>query len=311
MEIINDIRKYFNEIVDLAYKKYTEETENHDWLEKRTKQSFELFFKEKSEEMQGIVGVDAGDFCGFLLYTLKDGTEIYCDIPVWGYGADGKDSMKIMSCLFQHLAEKIVLDKKVHFSVRLYAHDDEIQKLFSFMQFGIQSEKGIRRIGEVEHTSEYKIRELSIEEVEQNWEEIWGLLLHLIEHLRKSPVFYPGDEFTEEIYKDFFTDLETRAFVAVDKDEIIGLIETNSEDIWYLSSNIHILNVGEIYVKPEYRGKKIAQALLHYLDVELKANDVDYEWVEHGTANPTARGFWNKYFETFEYEFIREIEIRR
>lgn len=64
----------------------------------------------------------------------------------------------------------------------------------------------------------------------------------------------------------------------------------------------------EIYIEPKYRGKKVAQALLYYLDTDLKANNVEYEWVEHGTANPTARGFWNKYFETYEYEFIRSIE---
>lgn len=309
MQITNNIRQFYKEIIDLAYKKYMEEAEYHNWLVKRTKQSFELFFKERTAEMRGIVGVEAGVFCGFLFYTLKDGSKTYCDIPIWGYGSEGKDSVKIMSFLFQYLAEKIVLDKKVFFSVRLYAHDEEIQKLFSFMQFGIQSEKGIRRIEEIEHTTKYRICELSKIEVEQKWEEIWGLLSNLIDHLRKSPVFYPGDEFTEGIYKDFFTDSETRVFVAVDKDEIMGLIEANSEDIWYFSPEIQILNVGEIYVKPEYRGKKIAQALLHYIDTELKAKNVECEWVEHGTANPTARGFWNKYFETFEYEFVRTVEM--
>lgn len=308
MYITYDIKQYFKEIVDLAYKKYTEEAENHDWLVKRTKQSFELFFKEKTEEMRGIVGVDAGGFRGFLLYTLKAGSEIHCDTPIWGYGAVGKDSMKIMSCLFQYLAENIVLDKKVCFSVRLYAHDEETQKLFSFMQFGIQSEKGIRHIEEIEHTSEYRIREISKNEMKQKWDEIWGLLSQLISHLRKSPVFYPGNEFTEEVYKEFFTDIETRVFVAEDKNKIIGLIEANSENMKYLFPNIQSSNVGEIYVEPEYRGKKAAQALLHYLDTNLKADNVEYEWVEHGTANPTARGFWNKYFETYEYEFIRSIE---
>lgn len=34
-------------------------------------------------------------------------------------------------------------------------------------------------------------------------------------------------------------------------------------------------------------------------------------WVEHGTANPNARGFWNKYFDTYRYELIREIKNTR
>lgn len=30
-------------------------------------------------------------------------------------------------------------------------------------------------------------------------------------------------------------------------------------------------------------------------------------WVEHGTANPNARGFWKKYFKTYQYELVRTI----
>lgn len=33
-----------------------------------------------------------------------------------------------------------------------------------------------------------------------------------------------------------------------------------------------------------------------------------YMWVEHGTANPNARGFWNKYFTTCHYELVRRVE---
>lgn len=308
MKITSNIGKYYNEIVDIAYEKYIEETEKHHWLVKRSKQSFESFFGEKFEEMSGIFGLEDNDCVGYLLYTLRDEGEICCDIPVWGYGAKGKNPIKTIGCLFQHLAEKIVFDKKVNFSVRLYACDEETQKLFSFMQFGIQSEKGIRRIEEIEHTSKYRIREISKNEMKQKWKEIWGLLSQLISHLQKSPVFYPGNEFTEEVYKEFFADIETKVFVAEDKNRIIGLIEANSENLKYLFPNIQSFNVGEAYVESGYRGKKVAQALLRYLDTNLKANNVDYEWVEHGTANPTARGFWNKYFETYEYEFIRSIE---
>lgn len=160
MKITSNIGRYYNEIVDIAYEKYIEETEKHHWLVKRSKQSFESFFGEKFEEMNGIFGLEDNDCVGYLLYTLRDEGEIYCDIPVWGYGAKGKNPIKTIGCLFQHLAEKIVFDKKVNFSIRLYACDEETQKLFSFMQFGIQSEKGIRRIEEIEHTSKYRIREI-------------------------------------------------------------------------------------------------------------------------------------------------------
>lgn len=67
------------------------------------------------------------------------------------------------------------------------------------------------------------------------------------------------------------------------------------------------INVGEAFVLPEYRGKDIAQALLNYVDQDLLQNNYQYAWVEHGTANPNARYFWNKYFATYKYEMVRRI----
>ena len=47
---------------------------------------------------------------------------------------------------------------------------------------------------------------------------------------------------------------------------------------------------------------------LQYLEVENKG-EKGYKcmWVEHGTANPNARGFWNKYFLPYQYELVRTI----
>lgn len=152
-----------------------------------------------------------------------------------------------------------------------------------------------------------KIRKIPKAELLQRWEEVWFLLNHLIAHLQKSPVFYPCTEFTEEVYKSFFADRETAVYAAEEDGRIIGLIESNPETLDLIFPESAAANVGEAYILPEYRGQRIAQALLHHLEKDLLAENIRYDWVEHGTANPTARGFWNKYFQTFEYEFIRTI----
>lgn len=308
MNITNQIDRYFDEIAEMAYEKYCEEVKRHSCLTKRTKAGFTEFFREKLQGMKGIIGLEDGNCVGFLLYSLWEEEKLYCGIPVWGYGTNSPKDVQVIGYLFQYLAEQVVLENPVCFSVRLYAHDEKIQKLFSLMQFGIQSEKGVRRIEKIEYTTKYKVREIGKEELCLKWEEIWNLLAQLIAHLQKSPVFYPGYEFTEEVYREFFMESGTRVYLAEDKDKIIGLIEANPENMEYLFWNVQAVNVGEAYVEPEYRGQKAAQALLHSLDAALRADGIDYEWVEHGTANPTARGFWNKYFETVEYEFIRSIE---
>lgn len=32
-------------------------------------------------------------------------------------------------------------------------------------------------------------------------------------------------------------------------------------------------------------------------------------WVEHGTANPNAVGFWNRYFDSYCYSMVRDISV--
>ena len=58
-----------------------------------------------------------------------------------------------------------------------------------------------------------------------NWNRIWEHTEEIIKHLQNSPVFYPGNEFTEELYRDFYMSEETEVIVAYDKAEIIGMIE--------------------------------------------------------------------------------------
>lgn len=128
------------------------------------------------------------------------------------------------------MAEHVVTDKTTNFSVRLYAYDKEIQRLFSYMQFGIICEKTVRQISKLEYDSAPRVRKMGKDELSKKWNEIWCLLSQLINHLKKSPVFYPGREFTESVYKEFFSDENTTVYIAEEDNKIVGLIEANREN---------------------------------------------------------------------------------
>lgn len=233
------------------------------------------------EHMQGVVYLQKGCFKGYLLYqSWEEDNILHCNIPIWGYGAEGEDRTKIVSLLFQELAGELVNGKVVSFSVHIYAQDLEIQRLFSYMEFGIQAETGVRLLQKHDINKEYCIRKIEVSEIGKRWSEIWALLSKLIMHLKESPIFYG---------------------------RIIGVIETNPERNEFIFGKEESANVGEAFVLPEYRGTKLAESLLFYAENELLMKQCSYEWVEHGTANPNARGFWNKYFSTYEYEFVRCI----
>lgn len=306
MDIIHGIGEHFDEICDMAYDQYCKEAHYHTLIPQKSKPGFEAFFRQNLPGFNCIAATENGRCIGFLLYSLQNMETVRCAVPVWGSGSNAENPEKVIGFLFQILAEQVVSDK-VDFLVSFYAHDDKLQRLFSFMQFGIMAEISIRHITKKACPGQFKIRELPKNEIVDRWGELWELLTQLIGHLRKSPVFYPGVEFTEEVYKELFTALETKVYVAEEGRKIIGLIEANAEKT-ALYAELPMANVAEAYVLPAYRGTKLAQALLYYLDNDLLANHVEYEWVGHGTANPHARGFWNKYFDTFAYLFVRSIK---
>lgn len=147
------------------------------------------------------------------------------------------------------------------------------------------------------------------DEIEKRWDEIWTLTDAIIKHLKQAPIFYPGYEFTEQVYKEFFMDSETNLHIALSKDDkIIGMIESNSESDVFAFHSTKSVNVGEIYVMPKYRGSSLSKDLLQFVIEHEKQKDARYLWVGHGTANPNARGFWNKYFKTYQYELVRTIK---
>ncbi|WP_099205405.1 GNAT family N-acetyltransferase [Scatolibacter rhodanostii] len=311
MNITNDSAKYFDDVFNMAYEKYSVELTHHTFLPRKSKSDFYNFFKPNFEAAKCIVATE-DDICkGFILYSIKNiNDELRCDIPVWGYGSNKDKSEKIINYLFIYLAEQIVTGIKIDFSVHLYAHDYETQKLFSYMQFGVICEKAVRCIKKIEHNSTVTVRKILKDELMIRWNDIWELLKQLLDHLKKSPVFYPCNEFTESVYMDFLTDDNTLVYIAEDKNKIIGIIEANQDNLGLIFAESTSVNVGEAFVIPEYRGLLIAQALLSCLENDLLARYIQYDWVEHGTANPNARGFWNKYFETIEYEFIRSIDCQ-
>ncbi len=308
MYIDKNIQNHSEAIAKPAYESYKNEIETHANVFLKTYEDYCDFMKQELSAINGLVCMEDEKCLGYLLYNKwEENEETHCSIPEWGYGATGESQEKTISRLFQALADELAGEKKVHFSMNVYAHDAEIQRLFSFLEFGTQAEVGISRLQNNGVEKSECVRNISKVELADRWDEIWSLLEQLINHLKMSPVFYGGQEFTEEVYKEFFADAGTRVYIAEKDGKIIGLIEANEDTIPQLFVGGEAANVGEVFVLPEYRGTLVAQELLSYACNDLIKYGYQYAWVEHGTANPNARYFWNKYFATYRYEMIRTV----
>lgn len=313
MEIVFDNNNYTEEIENIIYYNYRMEFQHFEEFPNMTKNAFHVFLKESLKDFQKVIALEENKCVGVLFYSIwEDEENRHCLIPSYGYGSVKNRDKCYISYLFQNLANTVVNEdnREVQFHINLYAHDREMQELFSFMEFGFQAEIGIQKINNCyEANTEYCIKELSKSEIVSRWEDVWKLTKAIIDHLKTSPIFYPGKEFTEELYREFYLDDATNVFAAFDKSEnMIGIIENNLEDNALALPDVSSVNVGEVYVLPDYRGSGLAQDLLMYSEKTAMQRGIHWAWVEHGTANPNARGFWNKYFSTYQYEMIRNVK---
>lgn len=308
MYISKEIQNYSEPLSKIAYESYKKEIISNPGMLLKPYEEYRVIFEQELNSISGFVGMEDEECLGYLMYTTwEENGENYCRIPEWGYGAAEEKREKIISRLFQTLADELAGEKPVHFSMNVYAYDTEIQRLFSFLQFGTQAEVGICKLENMGVEKTACVRKILKDELADRWAEVWKLLSQLINHLKKSPVFYGGEEFTEEVYREFFADEGTRVYIAEEDGKIIGLIEANEDTIPQVFSDGEAANVGEVYVLPEYRGTAVARELLGFACRDLIKSGYCFAWVEHGTANPNARYFWNKYFATYRYEMIRTI----
>lgn len=314
MYIIKISEAHLDACLMIAKKQYLKECENVEALYEENYEK-ELIQRLKSHctKGNGIVCLDENHVCGYLIPDREIVEDKLDDItfPVWGYGVDYSNRSKIISFMFQYFAEKVMdINSKVQFSIKIYAHDSEVLSYFSYCQFGFLCTDAIRSTSDTIYPiSKVYCKELTKEEIIDKKSEILKLYRRLVEHLQHSPVFYPGKEFTNEIYMQYILCDATRMFATFDGTKIMGIMDASiDKDCFLLNSDI-IYNVGDIYVEEAYRGKAVAQSLLQFVNNTLIKEGVKKLWVEHGTANPNATGFWDKYFENFTYTLVRDIKI--
>jgi ribosomal protein S18 acetylase RimI-like enzyme len=155
-------------------------------------------------------------------------------------------------------------------------------------------------------------------ELEHNeFQLIYPIGINLPHHLWDSPSFLryteileeekdgDPDEFAKWQIKENF-----RYFAAKDKEKIIAYIKTHDEGENFIGNVNNMKHIHGAYCFPEYRGQGIVQNLLNYIIKKLHAEnnillDVDFE-----SFNPTASGFWLKYFTEYTQSVVRRIDDR-
>jgi hypothetical protein len=218
---------------------------------------------------------------------------------------------RIYSLLYQEAAKKWVQEGILSHGIALYQNDKEAVNSFYYNGFGLRCIDAIRSLEDIPrfNFNLQKIKE-QLEYCEVPREEYGQLLeLHnaLTAHLGSSPTFMKFDPIKEE--ELYLRSPEgVRYFAVKTGGDYIAYVKVSAEGENFVTEDNSMMNICGAYCKPEYRGTGVYHNLLCYLMTTLKKEGYQLLGVDCESFNPTARGFWLKYFTEYTHSVVRRID---
>ncbi len=226
--------------------------------------------------------------------------------PIHAHGTIKENRGMIYRRLYQSAAEKLIKHKVTYHAIGLYAHDVEaITSLFSY-GFGLRCIDAIRTMDNFKYNKNKDVNccELPKSEVIQVRE-----MRHMLsEHLGLSPCFMCSSpqDFSSWIARAEKRD--SRVFVTKVGKQPISFIEITNGGENFATETSDMLNICGAFCLPEFRGSGVIQSLLNYVITILKSEGCRKLGVDFESFNPTASGFWLKYFTAYTNSVVRRID---
>lgn len=234
--------------------------------------------------------------------------------PIHAHGVNlnkGYNRDRMYSLLYEAAAQKWVKEGIRSHAIALYTHDKEGINSFFYNGFGLRCIDAIRSMDDIPswvNISQFNDNQRNYCEVRK---EEWRLLLQLnnglLAHLGKSPTFMhfdPMDE--EELYRH--TSEGVRYFAVKAVGDYVAYVKISSGGENFATEADGMLNICGAYCDPGFRGTGVYHNLLSYLMTTLRNEGYQQLGVDCESFNPTARGFWLKYFTEYTHSVVRRID---
>lgn len=101
---------------------------------------------------------------------------------------------------------------------------------------------------------------------------------------------------------------DSRIFVAETAGKPIGFLETMDAGENFATEVVNMKNICGAYCLSDHRGSGVMQNLLNFLIRTLKEEGNTRLGVDFESFNPTAYGFWLKYFTAYTHGVVRRID---
>jgi len=250
------------------------------------------------EKLLGFLG--AYGVCKPVFYTM-DVSGVFS--PLHAHAVQQENREYIWRRLYQAAGEKWVAAGAGSHAITIYAHDAGARNALYTYGFGMRCMDLMRPMSGLE-TDDASCYELH----NSRRDEMTALRRKLAEHLAQSPAFLRDDTQTLEGWLNKKCVSPPRIFVAERDGKIVAYMEVQDEGENFAAYDSGTMNICGAYCLNEYRGSGIARSLLGKMISILREEGYTRLGVDCESFNPTAFGFWTKYFDAYTHSVVRRID---
>ncbi|MEN8907837.1 MAG: GNAT family N-acetyltransferase [Clostridiales bacterium] len=311
-EILNS--NHIEIVSEIALKEYYEEKSKVSILpEENFYESICKLVSELADHKLGVVAVEGKKILGFLTChkPIKNyfGKTLGTFSPIHAHGTIKENRKNIYSLLYQQTSKIWVKQEIYSHAIALYKHNDEAVSSFFENGFGLRCIDAIRTVEAIKSKDfpDINFFELRIDSIDK----LVPLKNNLIKHLQETPIYIPlFFKVDEEKMRKNNSEKNSRYFVAEKNDNIIAYIEIMNSGENFACTSTNMKNICSAYMYPKYRNNGIFTKLISYLMEILDKEGYKKCGVDFESLNPTAKGFWLKYFTAYTYSVVRRIDER-
>lgn len=311
MDIITFEKRHINEAMALALANYGKERQ---FVQELPELSGIPDLNVFAENGLGVAAFEKGTMVGFLCgcapfdnaFGATDVRGVFS--PMGANAAISQNRSKIYAAMYQAAGAKWVKAKAVSHALCLYAHDEELQRQFYYYGFGLRCVDAIRPMEQIDckPCSGYTFSELTNEE----YPAVYPLSLALNLHFLESPLFMNRRSETREEFMQSSAREGARYFAAKQNGSLCAFLKISASGETYAAAGDSYRHINGAYCLPEHRGRGLYQNLLNFVIATLQKEGYTRLGVDFESFNPTARGFWLKYFTAYTSGVVRRIDER-
>lgn len=311
MNILDFEKQHIEEAVELALANYYDERQ---FIKELPQVRVIPDLNGFAENRLGVAAIENEKLVGFLrccepfehAFRATDARGVFS--PMGANAAIARNRSKIYAAMYQAAGEKWVKSGAVSHAICLYAHDEELQRQFYRYGFGLRCLDAIRpmELIDCKPCAGYDFTELP----KSQYHFVYPLYLALNRHYCESPFFMNRKPETQEEFEISSVQDGGRYFAAKQNGKLCAFLKISASGEAFVATGNSYRHITGAYCLPEHRGKGLYQNLLNFTISILKREGYTRLGVNFESFNPTARGFWLKYFAAYTNSVVRRIDER-